>query len=397
MKSSAGILIPVLLFSISIAGEIVPFDDQHWDLTRARVSEHMGRTSLSGRAILKEGVLGDGTIEVDVALSGERTFPGIIFRMKDPNNYETIYIRPHKSGLPDAIQYAPSFNGNVSWQTYSGKGYIGPARFPTKTWNHLAIEIRGYGARLIMNGELIMEIPYLEHGPVIGGMGLNSRTDDTAFFSNFRFTPLEPVTATPPHREAPAGAVKNWQMARAVATEGLDLETYPSVDAADWRPVSAENTGILDISRFLAKTNKSDTLPVRTLIKSEKGGRIKLTLAYSDRLDLFHNGRKVFSANGAYLARHETYLGIVSLHDSIYLTLEPGENELLALVSEEFGGWALWWKSCNPTPSRKRGARLGSSDSYGFVFLHFFLNNFPILTKNDYRVFQGLIFSGAWC
>ena len=35
---------------------------------------------------------------------------------------EEIYLRPHKTNLPDAIQYAPVFRGQSAWQLYHGPG-----------------------------------------------------------------------------------------------------------------------------------------------------------------------------------------------------------------------------------------------------------------------------------
>jgi len=38
-------------------------------------------------------------------------------------NYEEVYLRPHKSGLPDALQYTPVLKTGRNWQIFSGAGF----------------------------------------------------------------------------------------------------------------------------------------------------------------------------------------------------------------------------------------------------------------------------------
>ena len=56
------------------------FESENWTKLDARVVEHLGRTSLEGSAILADVAFSDGVIEVDIAVSGARSYPGIIFR-----------------------------------------------------------------------------------------------------------------------------------------------------------------------------------------------------------------------------------------------------------------------------------------------------------------------------
>lgn len=87
----------------------VPFDSPRWDLQgEAKPAEYLGRKCLllnGGAAVLKDFEMRDAVIDVDVATPAVRGFFGFDIRI-DPEeaNYEEIYLRQHKSGLPDAMQ-----------------------------------------------------------------------------------------------------------------------------------------------------------------------------------------------------------------------------------------------------------------------------------------------------
>ncbi|MFH1143381.1 MAG: hypothetical protein V1774_02415, partial [Candidatus Eisenbacteria bacterium] len=159
---------------------VIPFDEVHWDLRSAWVGEHLGRESLAGTALLRDLEFGDGVIEVDVAVDGRRSYPGIFFRAASdslpaapggspgvPANCERLYLRPHRAGLyPDAIQYAPVVNGVTGWQLYSGEGCTAGIELPADQWIHLRLEVQDSQARLFMGAATApaLEIPVLGHG-----------------------------------------------------------------------------------------------------------------------------------------------------------------------------------------------------------------------------------------
>ena len=100
------------------------FTPEGWDLSRAKIVDHLGRKALIGTAFLKNASLRSGIIEVDIATTERtRSYPGALFRVKDAANYERFYIRPHRSPFyDDVLQYGPVFNGVDSWQLYNGPG-----------------------------------------------------------------------------------------------------------------------------------------------------------------------------------------------------------------------------------------------------------------------------------
>src|SRR5689334_17880081 len=103
----------------------VPPDSPRWNLEgQAKAAEYQGRKCLfldGGAAVLKDFEMRDGVIDVDVATNAGRGFLGLQFRIVNDGAYaEEIYLRPHKSGLPDAMQYTPVLNTGRNWQIYNG-------------------------------------------------------------------------------------------------------------------------------------------------------------------------------------------------------------------------------------------------------------------------------------
>ena len=62
---------------------------------------------------------------------------------------------------------------------------------------------------------------------------------------------------------------------------------------------------------------------------------------YSDDVSIFLNGRLLFSGMSGYHSRDPSFLGLIGLFDAVPLHLRKGENELLLIVSETFGGWGF--------------------------------------------------------
>ena len=131
----------------------VPADSPRWDLQgQAEVAEYQGRKSLlldGGAAVVNDLEMRDGVIDVDVATPASRGFFGIQFRIADDGaNAEWVYLRQHKSGLPDALQYTPVLNTGLNWQIYNGPGFTGAVDIPRDVWFHLRLEVVGAQAKL---------------------------------------------------------------------------------------------------------------------------------------------------------------------------------------------------------------------------------------------------------
>ena len=94
-------------------------------------------------ALLPELDLSNAIVELDIAITEQRGFAGLVFRLQDKANFEHFYIRPHQSGNPDANQYTPVFNGVSAWQLYHGEEYASPTPYKFNEWMSVKIIFSG--------------------------------------------------------------------------------------------------------------------------------------------------------------------------------------------------------------------------------------------------------------
>ena len=71
----------------------------------------------------------------------------IRFRVVSDRAREEIYLRGHKSGSPDALQYTPAFQGVGNWQIYHGEGYTAAAAFAHDEWCTFDWSLKARGQR----------------------------------------------------------------------------------------------------------------------------------------------------------------------------------------------------------------------------------------------------------
>jgi len=331
-------------------GDVVEFTPERWDLANARVVDYLERKALIGTAFLKDVELEDGIIECDIAMKGGvRSYPGILFRVQSPEEYERVYLRPHRSPLyDDAVQYVAAFHGVDSWQFYNGLGLTSRAVIPMDRWVHVKIEVLGTQARVFLDNapQPVLVVGDLKRGKSRGGLGLTTTADGNSFFSNFSFRKDTSMTFPPvPKVHVPPGCVLNWEISQPFKKRLIDFDQYPNLKAlgvSQWTKVAAQPDGLLDISRTYGRLGvEPDGILARTVIHAEKEGPRKFWLGYSDEAGIFLNGRLVFYGNSAYRYRDTSFLGIVGLYDAVSLPLKKGPNELLFVIGETSGGWGL--------------------------------------------------------
>jgi len=346
----------------------IPPDSPRWDLQgQAKPADYLGRKCLfldGGAAILKDFEMRDGVVDVDVATPASRGFFGIQFRIADEGaNAEWVYLRQHKSGLPDAIQYTPVLNTGLNWQIYNGTGFTGAVEIPRETWFHLRLKVAGAQAKLWVRD---LETPVLvmndlKSGVHKGQLALAVLTGAT-YFSNFevRVTPDAPWERHSP--PMPPGTLTKWSLSRSYDALERDLErplTPAESEAAGWQDVEAEPPGFVVVNRYRESphprvsfatdfSKRLDPQPgmkvvyARTSIESDRDRVQKLSLGYSDDVSVFLNGKILFRGRSAQNFRDPGFLGIVNPeNDAVYLPLKKGRNELILAVSELGGGWGF--------------------------------------------------------
>lgn len=338
------------------AQQTIAFDEQTWNFRNAATLEYGGRTCLEGMASLENVEFGDGVIEVDVIFPKDnaRSYPGINFRIQSERNYERFYIRPHRGSLyPDVLQYTPVVNGVAGWQLYSGDGYTAMADIPIDEWIHVRMEIKGSQGRVFFGGSErpALVIDRLEHGTSRGAIGLMGPRDGTAYFSNFSYTAGGDLSfLPPPPLETPPGMMTGWELSQPIKFTQIALDAYPDpalLGSAAWQQIEAAPPGLVDVARYVQRTGGIECVLAKRTIHADQARMMELQFGYSDIVSVFLNGRLLYTGASAYQQRDPSFLGIVGLFDALYLPLDAGDNELMLLVAESFGGWGFMCREGN--------------------------------------------------
>ena len=353
----------------------IPPDSPRWELEgQAKATEYLGRKCLyldGGAATLKDLELRDGVIDVDIATPATRGFFGIQFRItNDGANAEWVYLRQHKSGYSDALQYTPVLNTGLNWQIYNGPGFTGAIDIPKDVWFHTRLEVSGAQAKLYVKDmdkpALIMND--LKSGVQKGQVALAVLTGAT-YFSNFELRETPPAAWDRHYPPMPPDTLTKWSLSPSYDALARNLERplSPSErDAIKWQDVEAEPPGFVVINRYRESphprvsfandfSKRLDRQPgmkvvyARTSIVSERDQVKKLYLGYSDDVSVFLNGKILYRGRSAQNFRDPGFLGIVNPeNDAIYLPLKKGRNELMLAVSELGGGWGFICRLVEP-------------------------------------------------
>jgi hypothetical protein len=378
LRTLTAIAAGLLLAALPVAGQqtlAVPASSARWDLQgEAKAAEYQGHKALlldGGAALLKDFEMRDGVIDVDVATSAKRGFFGIQFRLDgDGSNGEEVYLRPHKSGLPDAIQYTPILNTGRNWQIYNGPGFTGAVDIPKDVWFHLRLQVVGAQAKLYVQD---MDKPALVMNDLKSGLqkGQVALFDliGATYFSNFeiRMTPDAPWERQLP--PMPPGTLTKWSLSPSYDALGRNLErplSSEESDAIHWQDVEAEPPGFIVLYRFREAPHPMVTfqgdfskrlepqpgmkvLYARTTIESDRDQVKKLELGYSDDVSVFLNGKILYRGRSAQGFRDPGFLGIVNPeNDAAYLPLKKGRKELMLALSELGGGWGFICRLADP-------------------------------------------------
>lgn len=292
--------------------------------------------------------LTDGVVEIDLAVTRERAFHGVAFRVRDDDNYESFYVRPHQVGNDDAIQYNPVFNAIASWQLHHGPGFWAPIAFPIDEW--FTVRLVFAGSRLeafvgdlaqpALESELRMPVAAGRIAIQIGGPGLR-----VARFA-YGATPPPFVGGGPEPAAAVPGVVPAWLVSDAFpesVTAGPGaVELAPgALDGVRWTRLDAEPSGLANLSRVTGITGDRNTVYARTTIASARAQVKAMALGFSDRAVVYLNGRAVYRGDDTYRSRDYRFLGSIGWYDTVYLPLVEGDNDLVVAVSESFGGWGI--------------------------------------------------------
>lgn len=333
-----------------LIGQITPeFNPQKWDIVSGKIDTIGGRVAFSGIALLKDAIFTDGTIEWDIWANGNRSYAGIVFRSQPNRDTEEFYIRPHKAnGLnADALQYAPVYHGVSCWQLYSGEGATGYARIPYNEWVHFKVSVKEDRAVISVgdgkSGRVVVE--RLDLGTISGRIGIKGPADGSAWFSNFRWSPVVEDDFPEPrqfHSPEP-GIITDWDISQPFSHDRMEqYRYYGDMKGVEWKKVTSSSSGLVNLTKEVIR---NPSLPgwiyARATIISDHEGLRKYQVGYSDYVTVFVNGRPLMSSTNAYTSRDPGFAGVIGYFDEIFLPLKKGSNEICLLIGEQFGGWGF--------------------------------------------------------
>ncbi|TAK01440.1 MAG: hypothetical protein EPO36_05265 [Chloroflexota bacterium] len=332
----------------------VPLDAAGWSWGREgpTLTELLGRRCLAFPdtlmiATLADVKISDGAVELDLAVTRERSFHGLVWRLVDDESHEAFFVRPHQVGNPDAIQYTPVFHGVSGWQLYHGPGFGAPVTFPIDAWFTVRVVFAGsraevYVADLATPALVVAELKRGSSpgriGLQVGGPGLH--------VAGFRYEvgPISLGSPGPaPVARAP-GVIPAWSISDPIPEEeypGAPVLDRSRLDARTWTTLEAEPSGLADLARVTRLTEARNTVFARTTIRSAVAALKVLELGFSDRVVVYLNGQALYRGNDTYRSRDYRFLGSIGYWDALFLPLRSGDNELVLAVSETFGGWGV--------------------------------------------------------
>lgn len=338
--------------------ESVPLELARWRLgaEEASETEHLGRRCLAFAegfliAPLPGVELTDGAVELDLCLTRNRAFHGVVWRLADGDNHEAFFVRPHQVGNPDAIQYTPVFNGVSGWQLYHGEGYGAPIRFPVDEWFTIRVAFAGARGEVFVGdleapalviGDLKRGVAPGQVGIQVGGPGLH-----VAAFRH-EAGPIAFRAPAPPPVAMPAGTVPAWWVSDPFSEDAVRDGAPLDLAARSWTRLDVEASGLANLARVNGLTDEHNTVLARATIVSAHAQTKALALGFSDRAVSYLNGTPLFRGDDSYRSRDYRFLGSIGYFDTLFLPLRQGENELVVAVSESFGGWGIQARFLHP-------------------------------------------------
>jgi hypothetical protein len=387
MRNRLPVLLLIAAGSARLAAaqvQSLPLTDGGWELKgpSVKVERHDGRDVLTvenGFAYRRDVRLQDGSVDFDVQLTRRRSFVYLMFRMAGDREHEELYLRPHKSSLPDAIQYAPVYQGASAWQLHHGPGATAAVTFEPGGWTHVRLVLHGDQAAVFV-GDLAkpaLVIPRLARAAAPGYLALRafappgSGSGPVARFANvsiqpgasaFDFSsgkrddaPDQTAPSAPAAGLRPPGSVRAWSVSSAFAVPNDVAEpALPAPDVlGEFQRVEVEPSGLVELHRYVklkAADSREAAAVARVRVRTGAAGLRRFDLGFSDVATVFLNGRPLFRGDAHYSYDNPRQEGLIHYGQAtVFLPLEKGDNDLAVLVSDDFGGWGLMGRFADTT------------------------------------------------
>jgi hypothetical protein len=190
----------------------------------------------------------------------------------------------------------------------------------------------------------LFQIFELKHGNVRGPIALKGNAK--SHFANFSYSLIDDPELKLPVVELPKlekNVIGQYDVSEAV--DGVPLFGKTKLNSDDmpvkWTKLHAEFTGTINIARIAKIDEKRNTALAKFTISSESDQIKRLDFGFSDMAQAYVNGNLIYGGNNVFRTRDYRYLGTIGYFDSIYMDLKKGDNEILFVVTEGFGGWGI--------------------------------------------------------
>jgi len=351
---AATVLATFALIPLAQAQDTVDFDGQTWrvEAELAQPSEFLGRSALQvrGGIIWLDGSTFDtGEITFELAVNGQPGHTGVLWRGQGPGDWEKFYFRHHLNNMPDSVQYTPAYDAVTGWQIFSDPDAISRVNFGLNRWMEVRVVVAADSADIFMDGALIHHIPDLQREREAGEIGfwqLAPTGVASGYVRNVQFTPMPSpeITGQSERRAMPATAnlIETWNVSDPFAEDQLNTHSYDQLKASRsrWSTLDVAYNEIANLASVTRHSEGNTVLAETTLIADEDGEAL-VRFGYSDRVQVFLNGERLFVGANDWRSRDYRYLGTISRHVAVPLNLRAGENTLSFAVSETFGGWGV--------------------------------------------------------
>lgn len=356
----------------------VPFDAR-WTLAgeRTRITRDGGLDVLqveSGFAHRREIRLRDGVIDFDVRLTERRSFVYVYFRVQDDGEREEFYLRPHKSSLPDAVQYAPVWQNRSAWQLHHGPGGTAAVPFDSSRWTHVRVVVQGRSAALFVDDMKTpaLLVPRLAREPQAGSVSLGGflpadvpGEGPIATFANVQIRPgVVPFDLTAAVAAASVASAINlastggtsvvtaWAVSRAYVPEPSDElpAVPPAALTGEFRRLATEPAGLLPLHRDVKvpEGSRVSAAVARIMLTAAAPRVVAFDLGFSDTATVVLNGVPIFTGDASYSFDRPRREGLIGFDQArLYLPLRAGDNDLSVIVADSFGGWGLMGRLVN--------------------------------------------------
>jgi hypothetical protein len=249
------------------------------------------------------------------------------------------------------VQYAPVRQGRSAWQLHHGPGATAAVVIDPGVWTRLRFVLTGPVAALYLgDAKAPVFVARLDREPRAGFLALRAFVADgqpgpVAWYSAVRVRPeappLDPSLVPPAPQDRP-GLVEAWAVSEPLAAAAEPSLAVPA--ARGFRTVTAEPGGLVSLLRHVKvpPDAKRWTTAARLFVRAEKAGPRQFDLGFSDSATVYLNGVPLTHMAARYSFDNPRQEGLVHLGQSqVFLPLQAGDNELVVVVSDVFGGWAI--------------------------------------------------------